>query len=479
MSIGIAQIKQVIGLRGQITNCIVYQDEQTIVYPAGANIIIYNIDQKTQKFIPNTDNSVLTTMCVSQNKRYIAVAEKIANKPVVTIYDLHTLRKRKALSFSDTNSSEIVSMAFSPDSKHLITQTGSPDWTLYYWSWEKSKIMAFAKITANSQTNASVTQVSFNPQDNSQICVSGNSILKLYRYTDGILKNTNNFKQEIHNFTSHTWLNDERVIAGNDRAELFLVQNCETVMEYKLYDIKERERQSAALTSSSNTSTEEAKVVQVTENHSVYSIIPYSKGFIASCGRGRAFLYEKNDDKELYRKMRELKIPADQASNDPTKTEDQIIVSMCISPSEETLLAVTDWQQIYQLVFSNIDVGKAEHAEFEYMNHSNHHGSVTGVDVCIRKPIIATCSTDRSVRIWNFETGALEIYREFSEEAYSIALHPSGLYVLVGFSDKLRLMNILIDDIKQFKEFTIRGCREVIFKFLVKEYFFCSLRRRI
>ena len=56
---------------------------------------------------------------------------------------------------------------------------------------------------------------------------------------------------------------------------------------------------------------------------------------------------------------------------------------------------------------------------------------------------------------------ALEIYREFSEEATSIALHPSGLYVLVGFMDKLRLMNILIDDIKQFKEFTIRGCKEV------------------
>lgn len=55
----------------------------------------------------------------------------------------------------------------------------------------------------------------------------------------------------------------------------------------------------------------------------------------------------------------------------------------------------------------------------------------------------------------------LELYREFAEEAYSIALHPSGLYILVGFSDKLRLMNLLIDDIRTFKEFTIRGCREV------------------
>ena len=55
----------------------------------------------------------------------------------------------------------------------------------------------------------------------------------------------------------------------------------------------------------------------------------------------------------------------------------------------------------------------------------------------------------------------MELYKEFAEEAYSIALHPSGLYILVGFSDKLRLMNLLIDDIRTFKEFPIRGCREV------------------
>jgi cilia- and flagella-associated protein 57 len=48
---------------------------------------------------------------------------------------------------------------------------------------------------------------------------------------------------------------------------------------------------------------------------------------------------------------------------------------------------------------------KADNAEFEIMNYSFHHAAVTGVDVCIRKPLIATCSTDRSIRIWNFESG--------------------------------------------------------------------------
>ena len=55
----------------------------------------------------------------------------------------------------------------------------------------------------------------------------------------------------------------------------------------------------------------------------------------------------------------------------------------------------------------------------------------------------------------------LELHKDFQEEAFSVAIHPSGLYILVGFSDKLRLMNLLIDDIRTFREFTIRGCREV------------------
>jgi cilia- and flagella-associated protein 57 len=158
MSIGIAQIKKVIGLRANVSNCISYQDEQTIVYPAGANMVIYNIDQKTQKFIPNSDKSIgMTTICVSMNKRYLAVAERTVDKPIISIYDLHTLRKRKTLQL--TESKEIVSMSFSPDSRHLITQTGGPEWILNYWSWEKSRVMATIKITATLPQTATVTQV--------------------------------------------------------------------------------------------------------------------------------------------------------------------------------------------------------------------------------------------------------------------------------------------------------------------------------
>ena len=189
MSIGIAQIKQVIGLRSKVSNCIAYQDEQTIVYPAGCNIVVYNIDQKTQKYIANTDKSTaLSTICLSQNKRYIAVAERVADKPLVTVYDLHTLRKKKVLSINDTQSSEVVSMAFSSDSKHLITQTNSPDWLLHYWNWEKSKVMAFIKIAGNLHTNVAVSQVTHL----SFFLLSGNSKRQ---------KECANFSQSVSNET--------------------------------------------------------------------------------------------------------------------------------------------------------------------------------------------------------------------------------------------------------------------------------------
>ena len=37
----------------------------------------------------------------------------------------------------------------------------------------------------------------------------------------------------------------------------------------------------------------------------------------------------------------------------------------------------------------------------------------------------------------------VEITKTFSEDPFSVAFHPSGLHLLVGFADKLRLMNLL------------------------------------
>ena len=157
MSTATAVPQHVFGLRGDVTNNVCYLDEQTIVYPSGSNCILYNIDQKSQRFIPGADRgSCMTAMAISSNRRYVALAEK-GEKASIAIYDLHSLRKRKPLSSVEMQSQEYVSLAFSPDSKYLIAQGGRPDWTLLYWAWEKGKVMASVK--SSNQQNSPLYQV--------------------------------------------------------------------------------------------------------------------------------------------------------------------------------------------------------------------------------------------------------------------------------------------------------------------------------
>ena len=54
---GLLSIKQIIGVRSSVTNGLAFQDEQTVVYIAGGNIVLYGIDQKVQRVIPCSINA--------------------------------------------------------------------------------------------------------------------------------------------------------------------------------------------------------------------------------------------------------------------------------------------------------------------------------------------------------------------------------------------------------------------------------------
>lgn len=58
--------------------------------------------------------------------------------------------------------------------------------------------------------------------------------------------------------------------------------------------------------------------------------------------------------------------------------------------------------------------------------------AVTGLAMCVRQPLIATCSMDRTVHLWNYFDRTCELSKSFTEEAYSIAIHPTGLQVRAG-----------------------------------------------
>ncbi|KAL3977716.1 pleckstrin-like domain containing family A member 3 [Sarotherodon galilaeus] len=453
MSFVVAQSHFIFGVRTGVRNNLCFFDEQTVVFPSGNSCVCFNTVQRWQRFISGSERSQgMRAMTISSNRRYLAVSD-YGERAAVTVFDLQHEqgRKRKVLSAGDMSVQEFICIAFSPDSKYLIGLTGGPEWMLILWLWEKHKLLATLKTT---NTNNPVTQVSFNPYNNTQLCVSGTGVFKLFRYSEGALKQSSVAKVESINFLCHTWMSEHRVIAGTDTGRLLVFESGDLRREISMTSVQGQSARQVEVKKIKDANVDEGPSVP-----SITAILSYSKGFACSRGPGTVFLFEQTDDNG-YRKTREIKIPVDAYW---TSAEYQQIDTICISPAEETLAISTNRGQLYSVSLSSVDMNKEDKLHFEFLSQSFHSSSITGLSICIRKPLIATCSLDRSVRIWNYETKVLELYKEFQEEAYSVALHPTGLFILVGFSDRLRLMNLLIDDIRTFKEFTVRSCRECAF----------------
>ncbi len=91
-------------------------------------------------------------------------------------------------------------------------------------------------------------------------------------------------------------------------------------------------------------------------------ITTYSKGFICSGGNGTLHLFEKTDNRNIYKKTRSVSIWIDpsisvvpQSDEEGTEPSNDIL-SMVLSPSEENLVCSTRMQQLYNLTLSVADL---------------------------------------------------------------------------------------------------------------------------
>ncbi|CAM9434154.1 unnamed protein product, partial [Choristocarpus tenellus] len=408
---------------------VAFSDQATIVYVGGYNIVIYNMLERKQRFIHGSETSEsITAMILCPASRFIAVAED-GEKPSVSVYDLRTLRKRKTL-LVDGESCHVVSMAFSHDSNLLLTQGGAPDWTLVLWNWAKARQLTRIRTS----DTLPIYEVSFSPVDATLACVCGNSVFKFYRITDGDMRPMPELKITFHNFLSHAWLKqpEDHLVLGTESGLLILFRSGDFVCH---------------LAKSPGSDTK------------ITSLISYSQGFIAGCSGGgfRLFTMDHADN------------PSPTKMFDCTQTwrvdTTADVVSLALCPSEDRLCAVTSDCQLYEVGITG------QHIKDDDMKPVISHfhgpginpGGITGMDTCVRKPLVATCAMDCTVRMWNILEQRLELSKTFSEEPCSLALHPSGLHMIIGFTDKVRLMNILMDDLRPYREIAIKLCREVKF----------------
>ena len=230
-------------------------------------------------------------------------------------------------------------------------------------------------------------------------------------------------------YTTHALLSDGKLVVGTDTGEIIIFdQNC----DYK-------------------------GVLSVgVENWRVECILPYRGGFLVSGELASIYIFERHPEdirSQYQRTARPFVI---------SEYMNQKVASMSLSPSEDKLVCAMDNSQVFDIAF-NADRPGEDDAAFQNITKYNHSTQICGLDICMRKPLIATCGKDNVICIWNYIEHTLEVKEEFAEEPFSLAFHPSGFHLVVGFADKLRIMNIFEKTIEVFKEIPMKTCREVRF----------------
>ena len=139
-------------------------------------------------------------------------------------------------------------------------------------------------------------------------------------------------------------------------------------------------------------------------------------------------------------------------------TDDKVLQNEKITSNErpfDFLTIITNYDDPYVIVSTsnndlmmiNIEEKEIDRALINYLISPFHSDSVEGMDLCINKPYLITCSKDKSVRVWDYQNRIHVISKMFEEELFSIAFHPSAMHALVSTDDKIYPLNVFYDEI--------------------------------
>jgi WD40 repeat protein len=418
-----------------------FLDDANVLYPVGQHLVQYNFEKKTQRIIQvPLEGEIIGCMGYSINDASIALGVKSDNpeerRASVLLLDLHNFKRKKVFKPADssltkvqTTDQEFISIAFSTDGKFILAQSGAPDWMLYIWTLDKGKLVCSSKATS---AGLALRKMSCNPHDVvTSICITGESLFRIFRFQDGFLKliHQTKFEQDLK---SHCWLSETRVAVGTSDGKVLIFENGDLISEMEYV---------APLLNDIGSS-------QI-KSPNIVSLAAFSSGFMAGLENGTLIQYERCDDTKLYKQKKEFQI------------DDGSISVIQWNVKEDRALLGFSSNQLYMLQIENSAQGEV--VKYDRLAQSFHDGSILGMDACISKPLLVTSGVDRTIRIWNYLEHTLEVAGCFSEVAYSVAIHPSGLYLLACFPSCIKLLAILLSEVKPYWDYGIRSAKECKF----------------
>ncbi len=392
----------------------------------------------------------------------IGISSRRSCSPYILFYDAVTFRRKKVSKVIMDNVHEIICVSLSRDGKVCLVLGGAPDYLLTLWSIEKAtpkvlasmrlatpsgKIIQRADLCPSQQRDSNSARNLSSEGNEYLICVSGSGILRFF-----IVDSSNNLRPktlklhgEQQDYVHHCWLPNRTVVLATATHELLVISNFETKAIVFLHEWQQQQQAITTITPA-----------------------PLNKGFMVGGSRGAIRFYrisQEDEDEYFLQAIREISMggdggglqnenghyqlcPRDNEQLNENNNQPQVCHIDQLE-GDNLALCLLSSGRVSSFILSNFDASNAEsnstmqgddlipefHRSTNIGNLSSGYGHGTKklkcMSICAWKPIIATGGSDRTLRIWNYQTRTFELTNNYMEDIVSVSLHPSSFQVLV------------------------------------------------
>ncbi|XP_036027893.1 cilia- and flagella-associated protein 43 isoform X3 [Onychomys torridus] len=148
-----------------------FVNDHTICYPSGNFVIFINLDTK-KRTVLQCINGIVGVVATNVPGEVVAFSDRRL-KPVIYIYSFPALTRKGKLKGNILL--DYTLLCFSYCGTYLASYSSLPEFELALWNWESNVILC-----RKSQPGMDVSQMSFNPMNWHQMCLSSSSAVSLW-----------------------------------------------------------------------------------------------------------------------------------------------------------------------------------------------------------------------------------------------------------------------------------------------------------
>ncbi|XP_035222790.1 cilia- and flagella-associated protein 57-like [Stegodyphus dumicola] len=442
------------GFRCDISRCVTFYDETTLLFLSGRLCILFDLDTRKQKLLQFSDQCEISVITRCENH---LVAGLKSSPPSLCLYNILSATKKNYSGLKKPQQYEYICLSVSLNLKFIAAQESEPDWTLVIWLSQTREIVATFNPTATKPVSI-VHDISFHDGGRDEIVIVGKSILRLYEYQKELeteeeisfVEHIFEKHEERGEYTSISWPQKENLAVSTLNGKILFFRGIEQIYEIEIFNVFLQEL--------TNNEVNEEHITRF--GKSVYSLIAMSSELFCVFS-GKFVIMYRGEEINQYKLSKVFLIPPRKMMDvfpGEVSRNDDILTSLHLNSTGSILVSTTDNGQ---LLFLNCnDAGNFSY--FSRLIDEQHKEPIIGMDVAKCRPIIATCS-EQSVILWNYESKSKEMYKKFKDQILSIAIHPTGLYLAVGFLRYSRICSILYRGLKEYKLVLTTDCSRIDF----------------